>query len=160
MYLKTTFLWVGLFALCFLGCKKWEDHNKIENQDLTKTLADEISQNTNLSKFYEYMKKTGLDKELASSKTYTVWAPVNDALQSLDPAIVADTSRLRQFVANHISYQTYFTRDAQSPLRVPMLNGKRVTFTNTKFDDATITIADKYVSNGVLQVIDKFVPVY
>jgi uncharacterized surface protein with fasciclin (FAS1) repeats len=160
MYLKKTFLCVLTFALVMIGCKKWEDHTNIENQDLTKTLLDEISQRSNLSKFFEYVKKTGVDKELASSKTYTVWAPVNDALQTLDPAIIADSARLRQFVSNHISYQTYFTRNAATPVRVPMLNGKRVTFTSTKFDDATITEADKYVSNGVLQVIDKMVLVY
>ena len=148
------------FALVIIGCKKWEDHTNIENQDLTKTLQDEISQRSNLSKFFEYVKKTGVDKELASSKTYTVWAPVNDALQTLDPAIIADTARLKQFVSNHISYQTYFTRNATTPVRVPMLNGKRVTFISTKFDDASITEADKYVSNGVLHVIDKMAPVY
>lgn len=159
MYLKTSILWVSFFALCFVGCKKWDDHNQIGNQDLSKTLLDEISQNSNLSKFYEYLKKTGLDKELSSSKTYTVWAPVNNALLTLDPAIIADTARLRQFIANHISYQAFFTRNAQTAVRVPMLNGKRVTFLNTKFDDATITVADKYVSNGVLHVIDNVAPV-
>jgi hypothetical protein len=160
MYLKTTFLWLFAFILVMMGCNKWEDHTNIENQDLTKTLLDEISQRSNLSKFFEYLKKTGVDKELASSKTYTVWAPVNDALQTLDPAIIADSARLRQFVSNHISYQSYFTRNAATPLRVPMLNGKRVAFTSTKFDDATITEADKYVSNGVLHTIDKMAPVY
>src|SRR5438067_191655 len=160
MYLKTTFLWIFFFALCLAGCKKWDDHNKVENQDLTKTLLDEISQHSELSKFYGYLKSTGLDKELASSKEHTVWVPTNDALQSLDPAIVADTAKLKQFVANHISYQTFFTRNAQTPLRVPMLNGKRVTFTSSTFDVANIVAADKYVSNGVLQVIDKFALAY
>jgi uncharacterized surface protein with fasciclin (FAS1) repeats len=159
MYLKTTFFCVLAFVMVMIGCKKWEEHTEVENQDLTKTLLEEISQRSNLSKFLEYVKKTGLDKELASSKTYTVWAPVNDALQTLDPTIIADTAKLRQFVSNHISYQTYFTRNAATPVRVPMLNGKRVTFTSTKFDDATITEKDKYVSNGVLQVIDKMVAV-
>ena len=160
MRLKTTFLWVFVFAACIAGCKKWDDHNQVDNQDLTKTLLVQISQRSDLSKFYEYLQKTGLDKELASSKTYTVWAPVNSALQTLDPAIVNDAVKLKQFIANHIAYQSYFTRNATSPVRVPMLNGKWIAFTSTKFDDATITEADKYVSNGVLHVIDKMVPVY
>ncbi|MBE7171215.1 MAG: fasciclin domain-containing protein [Williamsia sp.] len=158
--MKTTFLWISLLALCGVSCKKWDDHNKVDNADLTKTLLTEISQRSNLSKFYEYLKKTGLDKELSSSKTYTVWAPVNDALQTLDPAIVADTVKLKQFIANHISYESYFTANAQTAFRVPMLNGKRVVFAGKKFDDASITEADKYVGNGVLQVIDKAAPVY
>jgi hypothetical protein len=36
-----------------------------------------------------------------------------------------------------------------------MLNGKYHNFFKTKIEDATITAADKYVSNGVLHVIDK-----
>src|SRR6478735_1483116 len=113
MDFKKTFLWVFCLALCLLGCKKWEEHTALDNQDLAKTLLDEVSQRSNLSKFTEYLKKTGLDKELASSKTYTVWAPTNDALQNLDPTIVADSAKLRRFIANHIAYQSFFLRNAQ-----------------------------------------------
>jgi uncharacterized surface protein with fasciclin (FAS1) repeats len=160
MNLKATLLWIFFFALSLTGCKKWDDHTEIQNQDLTKTLLDEISQRPDLSKFYEYLKKAGLDKELASSKTYTVWAPVNNALQNLDASIIDDADKLRLFIANHISYQSYFTRNSQQAIRVPMLNGKRVTFSGNQFDEAMITVADKFVSNGVLQVIDKIVPLY
>jgi len=160
MRLKTTFLWLAFFALGTTGCKKWDEHNKVDEQDLTKTLVDVISQNPDLSKFYEYLQKTGLDKDLATSKNYTVWAPTNGALQSLDASIVADNAKLKKFVSNHIALQSWFTRNATAGIRVLMLNGKWVTFTNTKFDDATITTADKYVSNGVLQVINKIAPVY
>lgn len=160
MRLKTTFYWALLFALSTVSCKKWDEHNQVTNQDINKTLIDEISQHANLSKFYGYLQKTGLDKELASSKTYTVWAPVNDALQNLDAAIVNDTAKLRRFISNHIALQSYFTRNASASPRVVMLNGKWVNFTSTKFDDAIITEADKFVSNGVLQVIDKVAPVY
>ena len=160
MHLKKIFLWVFCLALSIAGCKKWDEHAQVENQDLTKTLLDEVSLRPNLSKFTEYLKKTGYDKELAASKTFTVWAPTNDALQSLDPSIAADTAKLRRFIGNHIANQSFFTRNAQPAVRVPMLNGKQVSFSSTKFDDANITEADKYVSNGVLQVIDKMVPVY
>jgi hypothetical protein len=160
MYFKTTLLCAFFFAFFLAGCKKWDDHTKLTNQDLSKTLSDEISQRSNLSKFYEYLKKAGLDKELASSKTYTVWAPTNDALQTLDPAIVADSAKLRAFIGNHIALESYFKSNTTQIIRVAMLNGKRVAFSGSKFDDATITEADKYVGNGVLHVIDKTAPVY
>ncbi|MEI6947816.1 fasciclin domain-containing protein [Paraflavisolibacter sp. H34] len=153
-------LWVVSSALCLAGCKKRDDYYQAESQDMTRTLLEEISQHPNLSNFYELLKKTGLDKELASSKTYTVWAPTNEALGVVDAAILADSARLRQFIANHISYQAFFTRNAQTAVRVPMLNGKRVVFQHTKFDEATIVEKDRYVGNGVLQVIDKKAPVY
>jgi hypothetical protein len=160
MYFKTRLLWIFFFALWLAGCKKWDEHTKVDNQDLSKNLLEEISQRSDLSKFLEYLTKTGLDKELSSSKTYTVWAPVNAALQNLDPAIVADAAKLKAFVGNHISLQSFFTKNAQPTIRVPMLNGKRVSFSKNKFDEANITEADKYVGNGVLHVIDKVAPVY
>lgn len=158
MHLKKSLLWIFFFAVSAAGCKKWDDHTTVNNQDLSINLVEAISQNPNLTKFSEYLQSTGLDKELSSSKTYTVWAPSNAALQSLDPAVVGDATRLRQFIANHISLQSYFTRNAQTALRVAMLNGKRVTFLNNKFDEANITEADKYVGNGVLHLIDKAAP--
>jgi uncharacterized surface protein with fasciclin (FAS1) repeats len=160
MYFKTTLLCTFLFAFFLSGCKKWDDHTKLANQDLGKNLSDEISQHSNLSKFYEYLKKTGLDQVLASSKTFTVWAPTDNALQSLDAGTIADTAKLRVFLSNHIALESYFTKDVPSPMRIPMLNGKRVVFSSSKFDDATITEKDKYVANGVLHVIDKIAPVY
>lgn len=160
MYFKTTLLCAFFFAFFLPGCKKWDDHTKLTNQDLSKNLSEEISRHSNLSKFYEYLKKTGLDKELSSSKTYTVWAPANDALQGLDPSVVADTAKLRIFLSNHIALKSYFKSSTPQAIRVAMLNGKLVLFSGDKFDEATITEADKYVGNGVLQVIDKIAPVY
>jgi len=160
MHFKTRLLSVLLLACCMAGCKKWEDHTAVNNPDLNMNLLEVIRQRTDLSKFYEYLQKTGLDKELSSSKTYTVWAPRNDALQTIDPAVVADSARLRQLMANHVSYQSYFTRNAGASTRVIMLNGKLVSFLSNKFDDANIIEADKYVGNGVLHIIDKVAPVY
>ncbi len=159
MRLKSSILWVLTFGLLIASCKKWDDHTAVTNQNLSSNLLQEIAGKTNLSKFYEYLQKSGLDKELASSKTFTVWAPTNDALQTLSPATIADSALLRQFLGNHIALQSFFIRNAQAKIRVPMLNGKTVAFTTTTFDEATIIESDKYVANGVLHVIDKVAPV-
>ena len=152
-----------LLALIFLtaitSCKKWQDHTAITNQDLTKDLYTTIKEEPTLSRFAELITLAKLDSLLRSSKSFTVWAPSNNALNGLDPAIVADTSKLRRFVMNHISYQLYFTRDAQTSKRIGMLNGKYNNFLNNKFEDATITTADRYVRNGVLHIIDKYIAV-
>src|SRR3954447_22854739 len=122
MRLKTFVLFA--FVVLIGACKKWDDHVAVTNQDLTQNLLQAISANPDLSKFREYLGKTGLDSLLQSSKTFTVWAPGNAALQSLDPALVADVAKLKAYLGNHIAYQSYFTRNAQTPVRVPMLNGK------------------------------------
>ena len=149
---------LGLALVAATCNKKWDDHNAITDASVANNVFDNISKNVNLSKFAEYLVKTGYDKVIAGSKTYTVWAPTNTALASLDATIVADTTKLKQFVANHISNQTYLSAIAEQ--RVAMLNGKYNTVGNNKFDSASITTPDVLAANGVYHVIDKFIPRY
>jgi uncharacterized surface protein with fasciclin (FAS1) repeats len=147
-----------LFTLVITGCKKWKDHTEVTHQDLTQNLLEVISSNPAFSKFREYVGQAGLDSVLQASKTFTVWAPTNAALQTIDPATVADPIKLKAFILNHISNQLYFTRDVSTPVRIQMLNGKYNTFSTTKFEDADIETADRYVKNGVLHSIKTIVP--
>jgi hypothetical protein len=155
-YKNLYFIFLTLFIGIFLsGCNdKWQDHYKIQDPTLAENLLLQIKKDPNLSKFAEYLNKTGYDKVLASSKTFTVWAPTNLALGNLDQAIVDDTSKLKQVVANHISNQTYLTRSANPVLTIRTLNGKNILFTKTTFEEANITGADQVTGNGVLHVVD------
>jgi uncharacterized surface protein with fasciclin (FAS1) repeats len=154
---KNRYLLVFLvIAVALSACKKqWDNRTEITNQQLDKTLMQQIQENSNLSTFAGYLTKIGYDKLLSSSKTYTVWAPDNQALQTMDAAIVADTAKLRAFVANHIANLVYLTSSAQPSLKIRTLNGKNVTFTATTVEEATITGANQYVNNGVVHVINK-----
>lgn len=151
---------IVLFAgfILVTGCNKWDDHNAVTDTAVTQNLFEQISANTALSKFAELLTKSGYDKVIGSSKTFTVFAPTNTALASLDAAIVNDTARLRKFVGSHIANQSYFTTAATGKIRILMLNGKYHNLLLKNIDDATITEADKYAKNGALQVIDKMLP--
>jgi uncharacterized surface protein with fasciclin (FAS1) repeats len=153
---KQYFIFLSLFIGLFLsGCKdKWEDHYKIQDPVLAENLLLQIQKNPDLSKFAEYLKKTGYDKVVSSSKMFTVWAPTNLALQNLDQSIVDDTAKLKQAIANHISNQAYLTRSANPILTIRTLNGKNILFTKTSFEEANITTADKVTGNGVLHIVD------
>jgi hypothetical protein len=145
-------LFIGLL---FAACKKnWSDHNSGSDPFLSVNLMEQINLNPDLSTFSGYLVTTGYDKVLASSKSFTIWAPTNSALQNLDPAIVNDITKLAQFVANHISNQSYLTSMPNPVLTIRVLNGKNVLFTKTKFEEANISVADRYVENGVLHIID------
>ncbi len=148
---------VTAFAAC---TKVWDDHDKVTDPNLKNNLYQAISANANLSKFSQLLVKTGYDKIIASSKTYTVWAPTDQALQALDPSIVSDTAKLRLFVGNHISNQSYLEGAGAPPQRIQMLNGKYMNVTGTTFDSANIASANQYASNGLFHTIDKFIPVY
>jgi len=156
-YRNKYFLMLLFAALVFAGCKKqWDQRDAIVDQQLNVNLFQQIQANGNLSVFAGYLTKIGFDKVLAGSKTYTVFAPTNAALATMDPTIVADTAQLHLFVASHIANQAYLTTGITTPfVRVRLLTGKNSTFTPTTIDDANITSANQYVSNGVLNVIDK-----
>ena len=142
---------------CMVACnKKWDDHNAITDPAIGNNLFQAINKNASLTTFSDLLVKSGYAKIIASSKTYTVWAPSNQALASLDPAIVNDSVKLRAFVGNHIANLSYTTAFANQ--RVPMLNGKYILFAGTMFDSANITGANFYTSNGVYHVIDKYIP--
>src|SRR5881275_3078450 len=93
-----------LSCILLSACKKaWDEHNAITEEALNKTLLQQINETTDLSSFNNCLVKTGYDKVLASSKSFTVWAPTNAALQNVDPAIINDTAQLKLLVANHIA---------------------------------------------------------
>ncbi len=144
-------------ALLLGSCTKWEKHNELTDPVLGKDLFQRVSENSDLSKFAELLVKSGYDKVIVSSKTFTVFAPTNAALATLDASIISDSAKLGMFVGNHIATQSYYTA---SPLqqRIPMVNGKYNNLEGKKLEDANITTADQLAKNGVLQVIDKMIP--
>lgn len=142
-------------ALLIGGCKDvWDDHNQPNLERLNLTLFEKISSDANLSTFSSYLEKTGYDAVLKSSKSFTVWAPSNEALKNISSTIVNDTAALKRFVGNCISNQSYFTSVPNPSLVIRMLNGKNTTFTKTTFESLSISQGDVYVKNGVLHVVN------
>ncbi|PTR01669.1 putative surface protein with fasciclin (FAS1) repeats [Mucilaginibacter yixingensis] len=140
-----------------VSCNKYNKQIEPNQPELGENLEQLIQQNPQLSKFNEYLVKTGYDKVLSSSKMFTVWAPDNQTLAGLDAGIVSDTAKLKQFVGNHLVNLAYTTDMPNPSLRIQSLNGKYINFSKTQFEDATIVSANKYVSNGVLHTINKVV---
>ncbi|HEV7330953.1 MAG TPA: fasciclin domain-containing protein [Flavisolibacter sp.] len=156
---KKFLIGLTLSGIFFAGCKKWDDHNAVTDAALTKTLTQQISEDPALSKFSELLVKSGYDKVLASSKTFTVFAPTNTALASLDAATLNDSTKLNAFIGNHVATLNYKSTAAGTTQRIPMLNGKYQNFLNKTIGEATIVQADKAAANGILHVIDKMLPV-
>ena len=151
-------LWLLVVAVfAFTSCKDelWNEHYNTEQNTSTVTLMEAIDAKPELSKFAEILRKTGYDKVLASSQTYTVWAPTNDAL-----AAGIDTDTLERFVKNHIARFNYSTADlvVKNSVRIRMLNGKGNTFSSLNgivtFGDANLIQKDFVTKNGVLHTID------
>jgi uncharacterized surface protein with fasciclin (FAS1) repeats len=145
------FLWCTIQLSC---TRKWDDHNKSNDDDLTQNLYEKIAGDESLSKFASYLEKTGYADTLQSTRSFTVWAPTNDALQSIDAAISGDADKLKKFVAHHIARLSYYTSQVQSaPLRLPLMDSKYVIFKQSSFEEATINSKDRLAANGVLHTI-------
>lgn len=142
-----------------LGCKKdeWNKHNEITDPTIKNDLLVTIEGNPELSTFSGYLKKTGYDKVLSSSLSFTVWAPNNAAFDKVDPSYLADTAKLRLLIGGLISNQPHFTADADPAIRLKTLIGKNVLFSVTKLNDAAIVTPDLRAKNGVLHIISQAV---
>jgi hypothetical protein len=153
LLLLTAVIWLN-------GCKNVVDeHNEIVNVDYSTDLFQKIAGQANLSKFTEYVRSTGYDKVLSSSQTYTIWAPTNDALATLDAAIVSDPVKLKDFVANHIGLTaTPAPKGVTDTVKVLLQNKKYATMVGPTFEEAAIVGSAAFVKNGALYVIDKAVP--
>jgi hypothetical protein len=153
LLLLTAVIWLN-------GCKNVVDeYNEIVNVDYSTDLFQKIAGQANLSKFTEYVRSTGYDKVLSSSQTYTIWAPTNDALATLDAAIVSDPVKLKDFVANHIGLTaTPAPKGVTDTVKVLLQNKKYATMVGPTFEEAAIVGSAAFVKNGALYVIDKAVP--
>ncbi len=152
---------ICVIAICITllsACQDpWKEQGNMQLQS-SKTLLEEISSNPDLATFYNLLKKSGVNKRLEESRSFTVWAPNNASLNGLSQDIINDEEQLITFIENHIAYQSYFTKEAgANGVYSRSLNGKKQLFTKTGFDEITILSADNYFKNGVLHVLDGYV---
>lgn len=159
LHLEKLILSIVLSAILFTNCDdKWDEHY---NQDTLGNpeynLNEYIAQTSELSIFNQLLKTTGYDKVLATSQSYTVWAPVNNALISID---TTDTDLARKIVRNHITRGSISSiTDNQS---VKMLNGKKIGYvydgSNYIFGDNYVVSANNPTTNGLCNIIDGYAP--
>ncbi len=150
-------LFASVLAIALVSCSNpWEDRENNSDPSLDSTLNEAILNTVQTKKFGELLKQTGYDKVLSESKTYTVFAPTNEAIDQVDPAILNNPEKLLLFVQNHIALISYPSLKDQETITIKMLSNKYLKFTgSTTVDDASIVAADKYAANGVFHIVNK-----
>ncbi len=161
MYSRNKYLVAGSIIVVltiFTTCKdhNWADHNAVQSSFKTN-LWDEINKNPDLSTFASLLSTTGYSELLQSSKMFTVWAPNDAALESLDASITNDADKLKQFVGNHICYNQYFTQTPKPTLRIKMINGKYLNWSKDNLEGVALIMSDQYTRNGALHVLENFI---
>ncbi|MFV8270857.1 fasciclin domain-containing protein [Flavobacterium sp. GT2N3] len=150
-------LLVSLLTIALVSCSNpWDDREDIDDANLGFNLSEAITKTAETSQFGKLLVQTGYDKVLAASKTYTVFAPTNEAMAQVDGAILNDPGAVKQFVANHIALIAYSSVRSGEQTQIKMFSDKYLTFKGTTMiDDATIVTADHYAANGVFHIINK-----
>ncbi|MFV8324422.1 fasciclin domain-containing protein [Flavobacterium sp. ZS1P14] len=150
-------LLVSLLTIALVSCSNpWDDRENNGDANLGVNLSEAITNTTEVSLFGALLVQTGYDKILSESKTYTVFAPTNEAIYQLDKSILNDAKALKQFVANHIALTAYSSVRSGEKTQIKMFSDKYLTFRgSTMIDDATIVTADHYAANGVFHIINK-----
>jgi hypothetical protein len=104
------------------------------------------------------LKTAGYDTILNKSQTYTVWAPVNKALTTID---LKDTATVIEIVKNHIARFSHTTSGLSSQ-RITVLANKIIVFagngTNYTFGGMNINKSNIATSNGIIHYLDNYVP--
>ncbi|MBQ8422955.1 MAG: fasciclin domain-containing protein [Coprobacter sp.] len=160
---------LGTALICMAGyaCQDnaWDDHYAAPGDGTSdKTLLQLCEENPELSKFTAIVRENGLDKLLASSQTFTIFAPTNAAMEAFE--LTSDT--LSQFLNNHICRYTYTLGDVldaeEQLLRIKMLNEKYQNLENVDgallFGNYGKVLETQGAGNGVLNVIDNIIPFY
>jgi uncharacterized surface protein with fasciclin (FAS1) repeats len=155
---------MALACLCSFGllnsCSEDYDNHYAENTNVVtgKTLTDIIKEKSELSVFASLMEKTGYDKILASSQSFTVFAPTNDALSGVN---VNDQDQALKVVKNHIARFIYSASGNVNEI-IYMLNFKKIPFANSgssySVGGVSITSANIASDNGVLHVLGAQIP--
>ena len=144
----------------FTACEsKWEEH--IAAKDLRgKTLFQAIAENPQTSVFASILEKTGYDMLLSGDKMLTVFAPVNDALASVD---MNDVEGLKNLVKNHLAYSNYtIVEDHFSSDRIEMINSKNYFVNGLQINGISlIKETGKFnlsAGNGILHLMNGVIP--
>lgn len=140
------------------GCNdSWDDHYTDSSLAEGKSsVLEEIKKDPQLSTFAKMIEIAGYEDMLNSSQTFTIWAPVNDALSGVD---LTDKEAVARTMANHIAR---FNISTATPADegVKMLNGKLMYFSEgaSAFGGAGILKSDIIASNGLLHKLSATIP--
>ena len=144
-------------GLLLAGCSdSWNDHyDTTPAGDASgATVMELLNSDPELSRFARMVETAGYTDLLNSSQTFTVWAPVNSALEDID---LNDAGAVSRTVANHIARFNISTATPDDE-GVKMLNGKLIYFSGNTFGGVTLLEGDIHVKNGLIHKMDRQIP--
>lgn len=144
---------IAMTAALFLSsaCNdEWDNHYKDKGVNSNQTLLEVIKSDAELSEFYSIVQACGVsDSLLNASRVYTVWAPVNDAVNADSLLREIEEGRrdevLVRFVEAHITNYMHAANGVKEVNPILLLNKKVVNFVGN---------GDEYTFNNIPLVMD------
>ncbi len=145
-------------GLLLAGCNdSWDEHYSASNeQTIGTSVLEQMKEDPQLTEFVRMVESSDYAGLLNSSQTFTVWAPVNSRLETLN---LEDKSEVSRTVANHIARFNISTATPSSE-GVKMLNGKLMYFSEdgSSFGGVELVNADIVSGNGLIHKIASQIP--
>lgn len=155
--MKKSKILIGLLAMTGVmsSCSEdWDNHYEPSDQTAKESVMELIQADPELSTFAKMLDISGYDDLLASSQTFTVFAPVNDALADVN---LEDVDAVKRIVLNHIARFNNSTAIGETET-VKMYNGKRFGFEGSTFGTAMLLDSDIIAHNGILHILADQIP--
>lgn len=142
----------AVIAVVLASCDVWENVKNDEG-DRSKYLLEQLTANPELSTFVKVLETTGYAEKLSADMNFTVFAPNNAALTSLN---LTDTVALTAWVKNYISEKIVYTDEVGKfdINRILMLNGKYVTINGKLISGTPVSKWNIASKNGVLHILN------
>lgn len=155
--MKKSYISIGLLAVAgvMTSCSEdWDNHYEPSDQVAQESVMELIQTDPELTTFARMLDIAGYNDLLASSQTFTVFAPTNEALEDVD---LEDVDAVKRIVLNHIARFNNSTA-AGDGHTVKMYNGKRFAFDGDTFGTAPLENTDIIANNGILHVLGAQIP--
>lgn len=128
------------------------------------TVLQIVEDRENTQMLRDALRATKLDEELATGGPYTLFAPTDDAFESLDPLGInnvpdsLDTEELKRILLHHVVKGRYSAADLVGMEELPTLGGNPLkivsTNNNLTVDQADLILSDQEADNGYVHMID------
>lgn len=157
MIQKITILLVVLVILTGCNGNPWDEYTSLSGGVARQNLLELMKSRPELSSFTALVIQTGWDKELQNTRVFTVWAPDNNAISKVSPAITGNADRLKEFVSNHLVADKRLAGGNSRISTIKMAGGKNLVEDNVKKTFDGVKLLDPLdipATNGILHLVE------
>ncbi|HLR31893.1 MAG TPA: fasciclin domain-containing protein [Fodinibius sp.] len=150
-----------MVSMGLAGCDSESSTGPDSGGNETQNVAQVAAEDSSLRVFSETLVEAGLDSELESDESYTLFAPTDSAFERLPEGFLAELSadEKNQILSYHLLPGAMYEGDIQGSDTIEPVAGGSI-FVNAKEQtelnrSATIVEGDKEAANGVIHKIDQ-----